>query len=75
MVARHFPEARAMGKGGQEMKWLMILMTWYGDVPSMTQDFEYKDEAACERAEAKHRRDWEDAPREFVYIIDCREKK
>ena len=72
MVVRRRLETRVQGEE-YEMKWILILMTWYGDVPPMTQDIEVKNEVTCERMVENLRRDWKDAPREFVYITDCRE--
>lgn len=55
------------------MKWILILMTWYGSVAPMTQDIPVRDQAACERLERRLIKDWKDAPREFVWITHCRE--
>ena len=56
------------------MTWTLILITWLGLCPIMTQDFLVEDEAACREMESNFRETWKDAPREFVFVIDCREK-
>ena len=54
------------------MKYLFILITWMGSTAPYTQDIPIRDKVECERMEANLERAWEDADKEFGYVIVCR---
>ena len=54
------------------MKYLFILITWMGVTQPFTQDIPVRDEADCLGMKARLEQIWEDAPREFGYVIVCR---
>jgi len=56
------------------MKYLLILITWMGSTAPYTQDIPIKDEDACEGMKARLEKSWKLAPKEFGYVIVCREK-
>ena len=54
------------------MKYVFILITWLGQTAPFTQDIPIRDLDACKQLEANLERVWEDAPKEFGYVIVCR---
>ena len=54
------------------MKYLFILITWMGNTAPFTQDIPIRDLNECERMESNLERAWEDADKEFGYVIVCR---
>ena len=54
------------------MKYLFILITWLGSTAPFTQDIPIRDLDACEGMKARLEQTWEEAPREFGYVIVCR---
>ena len=56
------------------MKFLLVLLTWFGTITPMTQEIEMRDERKCEAMKARIEADWASAPKEFVGIIVCQVK-
>jgi hypothetical protein len=56
------------------MKYVLIMLTWFGSVVPMEQEFEHEDKRACDKMLESVESDWADAPREFVGIMVCEKK-
>lgn len=53
------------------MKYILIMMTWFGAIVPMKQELEKRDEAECEKMKANIEASWEGSPREFVGVVEC----
>jgi len=58
------------------VKWVLILITWFGSVEQMEQQLETKGPRDCTRMERSIKDDWKENHVEgFVGITMCREQK
>ena len=54
------------------MKYVLIMLTWFGTVPEMEQEVEYfRTEQLCEEFKARIEKAWAGSPREFVGVMLC----
>ncbi len=55
--------------------WMLVLLTWFGDVDTKTQEIPVADLRDCNRQIALYEKEWADAPKEFVSVMYCKQGK